>query len=561
MPRDDELQWIDLTDFSPGIFSSNNLAGGVQVTAANPAYASPTNTYRCRALPSGGLGPLPRRTYDFGLTTIPEAGNGFTYIINGLGTWGQVFGDTGLTDFDHRIEVHLPISWTEDTGADYAHEYRWVRERIYEDPASTEIIRSVTATGQTVEDLAQYAYFGKTRMNPTTPDSPGTPVMAHVYTNWARSIFTSRVQPDPASASTNSTLVIGTENLANSYRRMVTHQGRIVIGKYDNYDRGDATSLSTDENVIWTETNDDALVSVTAAVFVPEEDASISDWASMSANQLVVIKSLGGGYVLQGDLSDVTVVRLPNLMSPDGSETVRGCNTEKGWVYSAGDRGLYLWNGGDAATPISTQLDGRAFTDSPGANFGDDSHVGQCDRWIDMLLAPQLWVMDLEKGGWWRLDDPADFPTPVMYWSTSKYLQQTVGARATFTDASPECFYIWTYNDLAYTYSWQSQPLWISRGRRMEVRQGVVALQGHGQVTITVTDDTADSSSYKVIDIDSDVIRNYRFDLSTDAENLTIRIEASGNDGDGPGTYEAPLVHRLFIGWREAQHLRNANQQ
>ncbi len=548
-----DLQWIEMVDFSPGIFSNNNLAGGISVTSQNPCMAQEIGTVRCRSLPTGGLGPGPRRTFDFALTSVPGAGNDYTYLINGLGTWGQIFNDPIVdTDQDHRIEVHLPISYT--TGGTWDNTFKWVRERIFDTTPSTEVILTDTSTDSAPEKV-QYGFLMKTRLNPASPLDPGVPVMVCVYGGFAQGLRVSAAHPDPATASTNSTVEVGDDTLL--WRRAVAHQGRIMLGQYVLYNRGDDATISTEENMYWTDVNDTSLDDSIAAVFVPEVDSSITDMGSMSANQLIVIKSIGGGYVLQGSLGDVTVVRLPNLMCPDGAETVQGCNTSKGFVYSAGDRGLYIWNGSDQAEWLSSQLDGRTFLEEGGVPFGEGSHRGQCDRWMDLLLAPNLWFCDLETRGWWRLDDPDDdafHGTPVCWFQSTKYNSQAVGARAILDNDDDEVFYIWDYADLAHDYTWRSHPFWISRDRYITVRQAVVALQGHGQVTIKVMDSSeADANvAYKVIDIDSDEIQNYRFDLSLSSENLIVDIHA-----DGAGS-EAPLVHRLYLGYdAEPSHLPN----
>lgn len=550
-PRD--LQWIEFTDFSSGIYSNNNLAGGVQVTATNPAMASPTNTYRCRSLPTGGLGPLPRMKEAFTLTTPPgtPVTPDDTYIVNGLGTWGQAIGTTNAdTDEDHRIEVHLLLSYNETVAG---HRAAWVREHIYDTTPVTEIIY---ADDDTASDPVQYqfAYFLKTRMNPPADVAdPGELVMVCVYTPPSQDVFINRAMPDPATPTATGSieLIAGDTEI---YRKAVAHQGRVVVGKFAIYGRGDDTTNSSNENIVYTDVNTYDTSLTEPQVYVPEIDQNISDWASMTANQLIVVKDLGGGYILQGDLDDVTVVRLPNLMSPDGSATVCGTQTPRGWVYSAGDRGLYIWNGGDQAEPISTQLDGREFT---GNGVETAGHAGSCDRWLDLLLVPQLWVCDLESRGWWRLDDPDAYPSPMTFFSTSKYRQQMISARQTITDppvadGDDDAFYLWEYGDLAHTWSWQSHPVWISQNRYMEMREGTIALQGHGAVTVTLTDQEGNISD-QTFAIDSDSIRNFRWNIALVAENLTVRIEAQG-EVDGVAA-EAPLVHRMFLGYRTAQHL------
>ncbi len=559
--RSGDLEWLDLVDFTPGLFSNLNLAGGVNVTTNNPCMAQPTNTYRCRALPTGGLGPLPRMKEAFELTTPPGTPTTptDTYIINGLGTWGQAIGSTNAnTDENHRIEVHLLLSWNQ-AGTPNVHHAAWIREHIYDTSPSTETIRTVTNAVAGVIEY-QYAYFLKTRMaTAATVADPGQLVMVCVYTPPSQDLFINHVSPNPATPTSSTPLQL-IAGLTEIYRKAVAHQGRVVVGRFAIYNRGATTTNSSNENIVYTDVNLPTTSLTEPQVYVPEIDQNITDWASMTANQLIVVKDLGGGYVIQGDLDDPTVVRLPNLMSPDGTTTIAGTQTPRGWVYSAGDRGVYIWNGGDQSEPLSAQVDAREFTDNlEGENAG---HAGQMDRWLDLLLVPQLWVCDLESRGWWRLDNPDDYPTPMAFFSTSKYRGQMISARQSFVEGSATntkyAFYLWEYDDLAYTYSWQSHPLWVSRDQYMETRQGVIALQGNGEVTVTLSDEDG-NTDVNIIPTQSDTIRNYRFNTSLRAESLIVRIQASGFTFDEvtglPEDATAPLVHRLFLGYSLASHL------
>ncbi len=551
--KDSDLQWLEFVDFSPGIFSNNLLAGGVQVTATQPAIASPTNTYRCRAIPTGGLAPLPRMKQAFALTTPPgtPTNPANTWLINGLGTWGQPFGSSAAnTDSAHRIEVHLLLSYT-TAGTPNVQTATWIREHIYDTTPSTEIIYTDTdaLTGQVGY---QYAYFLKTRMATLANVlNPGELVMVAVYSPPDQNLFINRAAPNPATPTTATTIQLMAGDTA-IYRKAEAHQGRVVVGRFAIYGRGLNTTASVNEDILYTDVNQPTTSLTTPQVYVPEIDQNISDFASMTANQMIVVKDFGGGYVLQGDLDDVTVVRLPNLMSPDGSPTVHGTQTPRGWVYSAGDRGLYIWNGGDQSEPISTQLDGEAFVP---AGVEVNGHAGSCDRWLDLLVAPDLWTYDLEQKGWWRLDDTTSYPTPMMFFSSSKYRGQMVSARQSFTTTNTHAFYLWEYDDLAYTWSWQSQPLWITQDKYIDTREGVIAIQGAGTVTVTLTNEAGTSQANVITVSTAGAIRNFRFNTSMQAENLTVRIQASGNTGGGAGTAQAPIVHRLFLGYRTASHL------
>lgn len=558
-PRDPQFQWAELTDFSPGIYSNNNLGGGTNVTSTNLAMAQTADTWGCRSLPTGGLGPLPRRKFSLTLATPPNGATVTTYQICGMNTWGFLLSTPLAVNSDYRDEVHMVLTYaTAGGGGTNDNHAVWLRERLYDLPSpTTETIATDTDTGAADAVGYLYAHLLKTRMLPATPDLAGVPVMVCVWSSDDQQLHINQVFPDPASPALTGTIDLGTA--AAVYRHAVGHQGRVVVGEYHAYQHGVTTFISTDENIEWTETNSNVLVTTDFAAFVPEVDQTITDWCSMSANQLVVIKRIGGGYVLQGDLSDVTVVRLPNLKSSDGTAVVKGTNTPIGFIYSAGDSGLYLWNGGDASEPISNQLDGQTFTDITGVDRS--GLVGQIERWGDLVVAPNGWVMDLETRNWWRLeseDQPDALDNPIVHWSATSYQGQIIGSPQHFTTGE-DCIHIYEMSDLAYTYSWRSQPLWASQDRVIQVREAIVAIEGLGTVTLTVIDEDGNTSSHTFTSITTEV-RNYRCNLSLSAENLQVLITASGEGADDGDDIQAPMVHRCYIGFTQKQHLPLSSQ-
>lgn len=536
MVKSQDLQWLDFTDFSPGIFSNNQLAGGVQVTSTNPAMAQVTNTYRCLPLPTGGLGPAPRRVIQRGLTTLPASGTGKTYTVSGMNTWGRILPNPSSTQSVELFELHLGLYYESGTTATQL----WLRERLFDTPSSTETLLSKTDAA-TAPTTPRFAQFLKTRMNPTTPLNPGVPVMVMVGSTVGGSPI-SRAYPDPATPSTNSTIVVGDETYA--YTWGVAHQGRVVLSRFIFYDHGLTASILTDENLVWTNVNNVTLSSSTPAALVPEIDQTIADMGAMSANALFVVKLWGGGYVIQGDLDDPTIVQLPNIASPGSAAIARGCNTSEGFVYSAGKRGFYKWNGGDQAEWISKQLDGLFAVGQTLAAEG----YGQCTQFFDLLAAPSNWLWDMNAKSWWRLEDPAD--VEIKFFS-STVNDRLVGTLGRFTDANANTFINIYYRDtLATSYSWQSHPLWVSQDKYLQTRQMIAGLQGHGTVTFSLINETGEVDVHTV-EVDSDVIRNFRFNTTMDAENLQLRIESAGENA----TTDAPLVHRVFVGYHTQQHL------
>jgi hypothetical protein len=542
------LEWIEFGDFSPGIFNNNRFAGGVNVNSMNPCMAQETHTYRCRSLVTGGLGPLPKRKKQFSLTSGPSGSH--TFNVVGLGTVGMARPDNVFaTNNDHRVEVHLGIHWG-DPASGGTHRFRWLRENISESPSSTTQILARNYSTALYESGSRMAYIHHARMNLENELLPGRVVSVMTWqaiplgsgadssTNQAR---ISHAFPDPTSAATSST--ISTKQIGNalhSYTISTTHQNRVVLGRYDIYRRGDDMSVATNANFLWTSPNVNTLGFEDPTAFAVEYDQTITDLGTMTANELLVILQYGGGFIVSGDVDDPTVISLPNIAGPDGAKWVKGCNTAIGYVYSAGDAGLYVWNGGDDAQPISTQLEGTSFT-----NWDTewvDTPQGRTDRWIDLVLAPHNWVYDTQSNGWWRLEDPS--VADIRMWSTAKYRGQAYGTESTYTNASPNFLHMWEYGDPATNYSWKSHPLWITNDRSMNLRELVVAVSGHGTLTFTFENERGDTVS-QVFTFNHTNMRQYRTTLQLRSDNFTMRIQAQGAT-DKP----APLMHRCYVGYQ-----------
>src|SRR4051794_10138053 len=91
MPDPDQLQWTRFTDFSPGIWQKKGIWGTTGNVPAPPGAATTNNTYRCRSLPGGGLGPMPRKIRDFSMTgTGPDR----LYVVTGFCINGPLYSST-----------------------------------------------------------------------------------------------------------------------------------------------------------------------------------------------------------------------------------------------------------------------------------------------------------------------------------------------------------------------------------------------------------------------------------------------------------------------------------
>src|SRR4051794_33970522 len=94
--REQKAGTLILNDFSPGIIQRT----GVQTATTSPASmgaAQVTNTYRCIALPGGGLGPLPRRVTDRFVNDLGAANPPAVAIVQAMRIMGPMVATGGTS--------------------------------------------------------------------------------------------------------------------------------------------------------------------------------------------------------------------------------------------------------------------------------------------------------------------------------------------------------------------------------------------------------------------------------------------------------------------------------
>lgn len=541
MAARDDLTWHEINDFSPGIWSRTSFQSGRAAPLAPPGAAN-TNTHSCIGLPSGALGPLPARG-----TYIPDAlpglGGGVTFALGGFNAELSyaLMDPPGDTDQDDRSELHFGVMRSDSV-------FRWYRYRAFDVNGGWEQVATVTTTATT----PRYAPIFHTRINPSDPDEFGqiVTVMTYVGNPFTPAEGFAKAFPSPSTPTTVSSINVG-DAASHSYVFSGAHQGRIVFNRFIGYNRGPDMAVSVSDNWYWTQTNDDTLATGQAA-FVFENPQGITDFFSMTANELFVVKSVGGGFMVQGDLDDPTLIQLPNVVSPnDRASTVKGCQTSVGVVYSAGQFGMYLWNGGDEVVDIAPQLD----TTFCIPDHTMEGHKGQCARWGKFVVAPLSWLYDTETRAWWRLHDPSLQTVP--WWSASGYNGILYGAPHTV--AADGLITLSRFDPLVATreYTWESHSFPFTRERHATIRHVSLLAQGADQtIIVTFIDEDGNESAPVTLALDSpDEPKILTGDVgaatsgSFSGHAIRMRLDVDGTPADSP----AALIHRASVGYYPAQ--------
>ena len=315
--------------------------------------------------------------------------------------------------------------------------------------------------------------------------------------------------------------------------------------------------------------------------FSPDEEhpTGFGAYHSIDANNLLLVKHVGGAVMITGDIDRPTVTKLPGVPST-GGWTTRGANTDKGFVYGTSS-GVWAFAGGAEAVNLAPHLhpmfwlpedptvqstDPLTPVRQPGQLVGSFAY-----RW-PYLYAPNNWMMDLRTGGWWRYwPTPAQDPqTGVVFafnetdsngdlWAFPASHRDGSNPDAPDPDGdAPELNEYLLYRQFALNtptnyFTWQSQPLTRTRNRFLQFASVTLVASGVGRVTVELFGLDGETDT-----IDFDVVDN-RVALIVEATNLVttdmqVRITSKAGDDDDA----APTVHRLSLGYREAQGIPGA---
>jgi hypothetical protein len=217
--------------------------------------------------------------------------------------------------------------------------------------------------------------------------------------------------------------------------------------------------------------------------FVEEVTSGIGTMASLSADELLVVKHSGGGYLLRGSVTNPTVTKLPFIESTYGvvSSPVA---TPMGLVYGSRN-GVFVWDGGQTSRHISPQLDGFFWRHTATKYQGHSARFGWWHPWV---MAPNGFMFDTRNQGWWRLDNPNGHEAYNVYAVSNRDRLYAFPWRL---GAASPANVVWNQADsdvLASQWSWKSQPLYETRDTAFKVRDvTILATAADIGSTVTVT--------------------------------------------------------------------------
>lgn len=565
----------EIKDFTPGI---------ADVVSPNhpPGQAQPTNTYRCYSLPGGALAPLPKtaKTISHVDPTVATRLSEEVRII-GIHCNSPVFyaseASTGI--YQDNTEIYVCLEWYENDGKvhyavdryknNYSITPAW--DQLWTDGYTLTYSASAkphNANFITQRTNSQYTRNVLETLTGVGDSYDGGLIAGPVVVAWTVDGY-AQFFPDDTSTNTNSVARMpgdraDPDNPSGlcSPDALVGHQLRGVIFPLTLSNMGANQIVPTNESMLWTATNnltklgsyyyDINSANPSANYFNilggSDKPSRYECMESLTADELLLIKSYGGAIMIRGSLNDPTVVNLPYVHSA-GFSMNRGCISPKGFLYPVDGGGLWLWEGGDVSTPITPQMKSDFWRPPPYAPAGTTTENGwgyagtTCALWDEWILLPNNYLWDSATNGLWRIDNVTDFI--IHRWAVDWRGLYAYGAPTGFQDENDVAIYGFNKLTPSDSFSWQSHPMPFSIEQDVNVREVTLVASGDGTVIVSITtgeDTVGQTATFNVTSTTDPFVR--KADLNVHGSHVVMRIESTGADTNTA----APTVHSVRLG-------------
>lgn len=161
------------------------------------------------------------------------------------------------------------------------------------------------------------------------------------------------------------------------------------------------------------------------------------------------------------------------------------------------------------------------------------------------MVYPNNFLLDVENGSWWILEDPAtkNFAIWSSHWGKTLW-----GAVDSIQSGTTNSMSRFDMGVPATSYSWQSQPIQVSqygetiRVTDIEVKAVPSVADTNQTVTVTLTNrDNTTQPETIVINSKTTIPVRERVPTAMRGDDIIVRIEADG------GANPAPVVHSISL--------------
>lgn len=611
MPNRDDLQYINLMDFTAGIHNRFGTPLGHRpghVSGEGESYdgaAQQSGTWQCYGDPKGGLRPFPRRQSVYTRTVTDIAGTSSGFVTAGTVPTGSPSANIPILDMlimspvvDQTTSNYatgtpdaafFSFFYVRSTGGSPAYrQYAILRQykRFKDTTSYYDLYNSSETIGYFgylaysnfmtsrasygIEDIEDPAIrnigLAQVRCFVSVIGSDGNTNIHNAFAYPKNALGSSPYEDD---VTQGNTLNAG----QNEMGFMFGHQGRTCIG-FRRTQQPSGVALSdfrepfgedgflpivealgfSGVNLAFLNPEVDSEAMYDDKVTFSEENPSgYGTWASMNASELFMVKHKGGGVAVRGSVNDPQVVKLPGIESTKGMMHVPAV-TPTGCYYGSRS-GVWLWSGGDSSQCVSDQLDGCFWETGPYTGMRRPGIKGRFAFSHPFLYVSNDWVMDVRTGAWFRLIDHDD-TTPgynYMFYDTS-WDGRVYAAPGCIDIENTALLDVFDPTILATKYQWKSQPFAATLNKDVEFQEVVLVAQGVGTVAVTLEglEGSTQTETFTVNSPNQPVRLTLNTTCRCTDAMVTITSTYTGSVDDDSA---APIVHALHLAYRATSHI------
>ena len=541
-------QWVSITDFSPGCYDGSHISTETAVDTAPLGAAYLPNTYACASIPGGALGPLPGRVTTLPLSTIGGIPGSSPYaLIAGFIIIPQ------LNDGGYETVTIVEA----DNGTDH-----YVRVTSYEAGVTN------TLTGPDETTATTPGFFGApypifTRMTVTGSGNP-PPVLAFptaVGTDGSGASGHLWIYPEllsPTSFTAQDLIV----SHSSTTGQLIAYDSRILALVGIDYSHPTGGGINTNENINFTDPPLSDAYGNQMTVLGAEIPWGYGAWGSVSVGELLLIKKYGGALQVFGDIfAPSSVVQNPGVQST-GDLVGQARVSSIGLVYCSQNQGAWVWNGGNTAQKISSNIN-DSFFDLQTNNITSNNYGFNVYQWQKWVLFSGNVIYDTETGVWWKLFPPKGTnPTyigpgqDIWWYSLTQNGNQIAVSPLRCTSNSDPWLSIFDNTVPSEAYQWQSLPIHVSAhgDRLVNVREIIVRASdptntGVASVTVDIASFSQASFPTVTIGLEPTPIRFNVGQAAARLDDIIVTLIAQNQTG------AAPIIHSIDIGYDMAQEI------
>jgi len=484
MPGNKALDWVEVTDFSPGLVTANHLqmpATGAQVlTDYMPGV-------------EGGLVAAPAGT-SFSTTGIVSTG-----VVCGVFRFSPVVFRSGAVGdtFDQLVFVF-------DTATNQVKVYRWDNGTVA--APSWVLIKTHAAVAATPNRI----------ICDTFTDSTGA--RFYIYNLFQTS------SDDGVWSITYSTGAVA----------------RLKTGGVTTVAVQDDRIFASIANVLWWTDSQTQTFGAPNNLPINASQAGnqICSIVPFAPSDLFIGCRTAPWVMLQGDITDPVVRSMSDARTPGAGQN--GVFTTEGIGFIGGGQGIYLTGDGQNFTDISAQLAASTWRqDVSGADANGDVGAGNVAYQNFFLFAPHGHVFDLRTHSWFRL---SNLIAAADHWHNA----QDGNGRILLAATGGPGFGLYVYraneDTPAVSGTYKSAPLRDPSGRQIRIREVQVYARAYNAATSTITV-TVNGTARAVTIAPSGSLQHLSFLFSEYGHELDVQVVGASN-----GAVSAPDIEVVRIG-------------